>query len=248
MVKKTDWEAVKKETQNIESILGEWCVRGELPYLRMWAYDFADIRAGDLGFPIGSKNYINLHLVTRNEIMWQIFLGLSDFLDKHNGDYSAINIPLVTYEDMGRIIESIRKDSSSTISTPKSSSSNIEKVRVLKSEKSSTRDCSVERAYCEERDLTRQIECGLSEFISEEDLNSLRLRSFDYADSKAKSYRFLKKSDKYKYLQAVVRHELMSEAEEYILGFSCDNMEDYSKVVEGLLKHNDLDIFFKQFD
>lgn len=245
MVKKTDWNAVKQETRDIESLLGEWCVKDEVSYLKKWAYDFAEIRSVDLGLESGTKSYSHLHLVIRNEVMWQALCGLSDFLDRCPGDYTAINLPLVTYDDMHKIIEKIRGETSSNAKDFTKNKSSFKRSCVQESKRETY---SAEEAYSDEKNLTRQIECSLLEFISLEDLIELRRTGFDYADEKARSYGFLSESKEYAYLQAVVRHELMSEAEEYLVVFSDGNIEQSSKIVKGLMEHNDLDMFLRQYD
>lgn len=244
MARMTDLNAVKQENMNLESYLGEWCVRGELYYLRKWAHDFSEIRAQDLGIKPGSLSYSYLHLVLRNEVLWQAFLGVSDFLDSHPGDYVAINVPLPTYEDMHKIVENIRRAKSEVT---KEGSIPIKHL-AAKSKKHIGSCYSPESAYKDEWELTRQIECFLSEFVSNKDMVKLRNKSFEYADDKARYYGFLRKSEKYKYLQSVVRYELMSEAEEYLLGFSDGSLKHASEIIGGLLQNNDLDMFLKKYD
>jgi len=244
MVRKTDWDAVRQENKSLEAYLGEWCMKGEVSYLRKWAWELAEIRAIDLGIKLESPGYVKLHLVSRNEVLWQTVTYVSDIRDKSPSDSSAISPPLVTYEDMVKILESIRK-----ISPPVSQeSSNVTKYSVLEREDAVDYGDSDEGAYRAEKYLTHQIECSLLKFIDYEDLMALRRASFEYADKKARSYGFLRKSDKYLYLQAVVRHELMTEAEEYIEGFSDGNRKTSSDIVKGLLKHNDLGLFLKEYD
>jgi hypothetical protein len=245
MAKNTDWVALKKENKDLESYLEEWCVKDEVPYLRKWSYDFAEIRADDLGIKSGTESYSHLHIVIHNEVLWQTATKISDFLDKCPGKCESLIISLATYEDMARMIENIRKATSTVNKESKKYLPSAKKLPVTQPKRDSY---SAEEAYSDEKNLTRQVECSLLEFISLDDLNELRRTGFDYADKKARSYGFLSESKEYAYLQAVVRHELMSEAEEYLVVFSDGEIEQASKIVKGLIEHNDLDMFLRQYD
>lgn len=225
-----DLSEIKNETRRIETLLSDWCLDGEVRYLRRWAYVYAEKKAEFVGMPKSHDQYVPLQILTRSKVISGFYESLQEIIKKIIPPFQKFEFSLVKYSDIDPLIEKemdlLTKPAKAIESSPYSD----------------------EDAYCQERDLTRQIECSLSEFVCSEDLDALRRKSLEYADKRAQAYGFLRKSDKYKYLQAVARHELMSEAEEYLLGFSDGDLQASSKIIQGLLEHNDLDMFFKQFD
>jgi len=94
------------------------------------------------------------------------------------------------------------------------------------------------QAYDEVRENTRQIEAQLSEFLSENDLNSLRKWCFDYAETRARWIEFPRQDVKRAYLHAFVRYELMQEVQAFVEGFSDMGLKRCSDIALKFLENN----------
>lgn len=94
------------------------------------------------------------------------------------------------------------------------------------------------QAYDEVRDMTRRIECQLSEFLSEADFDSLRVWCFKYAEKKARWLELPRRDLKRAYLHAFVRYELMDEVQTFVEGFSDGNFKTCSDIALKFLEEN----------
>ncbi len=109
-------------------------------------------------------------------------------------------------------------------------------------------EADLDRQACEElKDMTRNLENTLSEFLSNEDITYLQNWCFEYAEKKARKMKILRTDSKYCYLQAYVRYEFMSEVIDFTQGFSDGSIEHCSKIARRLTVSNDLDYILDRY-
>ena len=217
-----DWSSIKFETQKMESHLGEWFLKGEVTYLQGWAFAFAERKAEYLGIPSDSKRYFQLQAMTRYKVFKEFY---RDFQEKINSDpktLMGLECKLVKYSDIDRLIEEDLE-----ILTRPSKEAIVEEPE--------------QRAYREIKRAIGTIEVSLSEYITREEICLLRDASLDYAEKRARKFNLRRGSNEYNYLHAFVMYELMSEVEEFVLGFPQENIDKCSELAHNFLEHNDLD-------
>lgn len=218
-----DLSEIKKETRRIETLLSEWCLDGEVKYLGKWADAYAEKKAEFVGMPKNHDQYVPLQILTRSKVIQGFYESLQETIKKITPPFQKFEFSLVKYSDIDRLVEE-----------------DLDKL--TRPSKEILVDNPEQRACKEIKDITNMIECSLSEYISKEEIDLLRNVCLDYAEKRAKKFNLIRGSNVYHYLHAFVRHELMSEVEEFVLGFSDGDLDKCSELAHNFLEHNDLDV------